>query len=85
MPSALVLYQYFYPDDVVSAVLLTEMATGLARRGWKVTAMPCNRSWRDTAERYARSEIHGVVSIERVWRPAFPKLPVGDAWPIALG
>ncbi len=73
MPSALVLYQYFYPDDVVSSVLLTEMAEGLARRGWKVTAMPCNRSWRDAADRFPHSQVHNGVSIKRVWRPAFPQ------------
>lgn len=73
MPSALVLYQYFYPDDVVSSVLLTELATGLAERGWNVTAMPCNRSWRDPAARFARDETHQGVAIKRVWRPAFPQ------------
>ncbi len=73
MPSALVLYQYFYPDDVVSSVLVTELAEGLARRGWDVTAMPCNRSWRDAAERFPQSETHNGVSIKRVWRPAFPQ------------
>lgn len=73
MPSALVLYQFFHPDDVVSSVLFTEMATGLAQRGWKVTAMPCNRSWRDTEEKFPARATHAGVSIKRIWRPAFPQ------------
>ena len=73
MPSALVLYQYFYPDDVVSSVHLTEMAEGLAQRGWQVTAMPCNRSCRDAARKYSRNESHAGVSIQRIWRPNFPQ------------
>lgn len=73
MPSALVLYQYFYPDDVVSSVHLTEMAEGLARRGWKVTTLPCNRSCRDPKQSYPQSESHAGVSIQRIWRPNFPQ------------
>ncbi len=73
MPSALILYQYFYPDDVVSSLHLTELAEGLARRGWKVTAMPCNRSCRDKSCRYPANDTHGGVTIKRVWRPAFPQ------------
>jgi len=73
MPSALVLYQYFYPDDVVSSVHLTEMAEGLTRRGWNVTAMPCNRSCRDIAQSYSAEENHAGISIKRIWRPAFPQ------------
>ena len=73
MPSALVLYQYFYPDDVVSSVHLTEMAEGLARRGWTVTALPCNRSCRDAKQKYSRTDKHAGVSIQRIWRPNFPQ------------
>jgi glycosyltransferase involved in cell wall biosynthesis len=72
MPSALILYQYFYPDDVVSAIHLTELAEGLAARGWQVTAMPCNRSCR-TDDSYASRATHRGVAIKRIWRPAFPQ------------
>lgn len=70
MPSALILYQYFYPDDVVSSVLFTELAESLVERGWTVTALPCNRSFRDESP-YPRSDSHHCISIERVWRPPF--------------
>lgn len=71
MPSALVLYHYFYPDQVVSAIHLTELATGLAQRGWSVTAMPSNRSCRDQKALYERKSVHEGVTIRRIWRPAF--------------
>jgi len=72
MPTALIFYQYFYPDDVVSAIHLTELAEGLASRGWNVTAMPCNRSCR-TTDRYPRHDSYRGVTIKRIWRPAFPQ------------
>lgn len=72
MPSALVFYQYFHPDDVVSAVHLTGFAIGLVKRGWTVTAMPCVHSCR-TAEVYPKYGSVEGVNIERIWRPAFPQ------------
>src|SRR5690242_15675115 len=71
MPKALIFYHYFHPDDVVSATHLSELAEGLARRGWQVTAMPCNRGCRDDKQKYKRREVWNGVSIRRVWRPKF--------------
>ncbi len=68
MPKALLFYHYFYPDDVSSARHWTELAQGLVRRGWEVTAMPSNRGCRDESRRYARSEEHEGIRIRRVWR-----------------
>ncbi len=73
MPSVLVLYQYFHPDDVVSATHLTDLAEGLQERGWQVTALPCNRSCRNSATRYPRRSTHADIKIHRVWRPALPQ------------
>ncbi|MCX6595991.1 MAG: glycosyltransferase family 4 protein [Acidobacteria bacterium] len=70
-PAALVLYHYLYPDDVVSSVHLTELATGLVARGWQVTASAGNRGCRDESQTYPlRSEWHGV-QFRRIWRPRF--------------
>ncbi len=71
MPSAVLFYQYFHPDDVVSSVHLTELAEGLVRRGWSVTAMPCNRSCRNDAGSYPPASEHSGIQIRRIWRPAF--------------
>jgi len=70
-PHAVILYHYFYPDDVVSARHLSDLAEGLAIRGWEVTAMPCNRGCRDEALTYPRREQWRGIAIRRVWRPAF--------------
>jgi colanic acid biosynthesis glycosyl transferase WcaI len=69
MPKALLFYHYFYPDDVSSARHLTELAQGLVRRGWEVTAMPSNRGCRDESRIYPRRDEHEGIRIRRVWRP----------------
>ena len=76
MPSALIIYQYFYPDDVISSSQLTELAEGLVSRGWQVTALPCNRSCRNERLRYSRREIYAGIDIRRIWRPSFPQSKV---------
>lgn len=71
MGTVLVFYQYFHPDDVVSAVHLTQLSTELSARGWHVVAMPCNRGCRDEGKTYgSRDNVQGV-EIRRVWRPRF--------------
>src|SRR5580765_7396773 len=70
MPSALVLYHYLYPDDVVSSIHMSELCAGLASQGWKVTAAPCNRGCRDESKVYDSTTWDGV-RIRRVWRPGF--------------
>jgi len=72
MPSAVILYQYFHPDDVVSAVHLTGLAAGLADRGWQVTVFPCNRSCR-SSQTYSLKETYREISIRRIWRPPLPQ------------
>ena len=71
MPTALVLYHYFHPDDVVSAQHFSDLCTGLAGRGWEVTVLPCNRGCRDESQRFGAKELWEGVTIRRVWRPAF--------------
>ncbi len=71
MPRILILYQYFHPDDVVSAVHMSDLSEGLAARGWEVEAAPCNRSCRGPGQKFSGHELWRKVRIERVWRPAF--------------
>src|SRR6266436_1718822 len=70
-PSVHILYHYFYPDDVVSAIHFAELASGLAKRGWRVTALPCNRGCRDETRTYSAQERWQGVHIRRIWRPRF--------------
>jgi hypothetical protein len=73
LPTALVFYHYFYPDDVVSAVHVTELCEELVRRGWSVTAMPCNRSCRDESQRHSKYATWRGVAIRRLWRFPLPQ------------
>ena len=68
-PTALVLYHYLYPDDVVSAILFTELCAGLVQRGWRVVGSASNRSWRGEKIKYAPRAIRNGVEFRRVWRP----------------
>jgi len=72
-PVVLVFYHYLYPDDVVSAVHVSDLCQGLAERGWQVKAKPCNRSCRDEAQTYPPTDHWAGVSIRRVKRPRFPQ------------
>lgn len=66
-----IMYQYFPPDDVVSAIHFGELASGLARRGWEVTAYPSIWSCRNESRRFSASSVWNGVTIRRLWRPRF--------------
>lgn len=70
-PHVTILYHFFHPDDVVSARQFSDLAEGLAARGWNVTARPANRLWGGDRRKLARREAWNGVEIRRVWRPAF--------------
>lgn len=69
-PSVFVLYQYLYPDDVVSSLHVTQLCEGLVDRGWRVTASSCNRACRSN-DVYPRKTIWNGIEFLRVWRPGF--------------
>ncbi len=71
MPLAYAFYQFFYPDDVVSAVLFSELCAGLVKRGWDVTAFPSTRGCHGKYSEYPTSGEFEGVRIERIWRPAW--------------
>jgi colanic acid biosynthesis glycosyl transferase WcaI len=69
--TALVLYHYLYPDDVVSSVLFTELCTGLTARGWRITGSSCNRGWKDETMTYPARTVWNGVEFLRIRRPNF--------------
>ncbi len=72
MPKILILYHFYDPDDVVSAVLFTGLGRGLAGQGLEVEAWPSNRSCHHEDQTYSlKPDPSGGVLIRRVWRPAF--------------
>ncbi len=81
MRKILVLYHYYWPDDVVSAAQFTDLCEGLAQRDWEVRVWPSNRPCHTPhrkppimgeTDRYTtRFEERDGVAIKRVWRPSF--------------
>ncbi len=71
MPKTYLLYHFMHPDDVISALLFSDLASELVGEGWDVTALPCNRSYWDSEKAYSALEEWNGVRIERLWRPAF--------------
>ncbi|NLE89793.1 MAG: glycosyltransferase family 4 protein, partial [Dehalococcoidales bacterium] len=45
--SILILYHFYPPDDVISARHFSDLAEGLANRGWDVTVYTSNRYCRN--------------------------------------
>lgn len=87
MPKVTVLYHFMRPDDVVSARLFTDLAEGLAARGWEVEARPCDRLWTGEGPALPHREEADGVSYHRVHRPALRQAsPLGrlanSAWMI---
>src|SRR5215831_10681646 len=69
-PTALVLYHYLYPDEVVSSILITQLCTGLTERGWSVIGSACNRGYEDATLQYPQRSVWNRVNFFRIWRPA---------------
>ena len=68
-PSVLLVYHFFHPDDVVSAVLYTQLALELKRRGWSVTVLTSNRSCRTRGRSFRGRETWKGIDIIRSFRP----------------
>lgn len=66
---AFVFFHYFYPDDETASLLFSELAAGLAERGWDVTAFTCNRGCRQESREYPARGLWRGVKIVRTWRP----------------
>jgi glycosyltransferase involved in cell wall biosynthesis len=71
MPSCVIPYQYYYPDDVVSARHFTDFAEGLYRSGWDVRVFTGNRYSREPGTITPYHEVHNGVEITRSWYPPF--------------
>ncbi len=72
MAKILLLYQFYAPDDVVSAIEFTQLGEGLAAKGHVVEAWPSNRSCHQEDAVYTtKPEILNGVKVRRVWRPGF--------------
>lgn len=64
-----VLYHFYKPDSVVSAVHFSDLCEGLRDRGWDVTILTSNRYCRKKGSISPRQETIDGVQVERSWRP----------------
>jgi glycosyltransferase involved in cell wall biosynthesis len=69
MPSCIILYPYYYPDDAVSARHFTDFAEGLFLSGWNVQVFTGNRYHGKNGKILPHYEIHNGVIIVRSWYP----------------
>jgi glycosyltransferase involved in cell wall biosynthesis len=65
MPSCVILYQYYYPDDLVSARHFTDFAEGLSASGWDVRIFTSNRYCRKQGSIVPPYETYHGVCIRR--------------------
>jgi colanic acid biosynthesis glycosyl transferase WcaI len=68
-PSIAVFFHFFPPDDTVAAVLFGDLCSGLADRGWQVSAHPCVWSSDEEATRFPSRDTWREISVRRIWRP----------------
>jgi glycosyltransferase involved in cell wall biosynthesis len=71
MPRCIILYHYYYPDDVVSARHFADFAEGLSTGGWDVRVFTSNRYCRKRGVITPRYESHRGVFIRRFKHPSF--------------
>jgi colanic acid biosynthesis glycosyl transferase WcaI len=87
-PSILLLYHFFFPDDVAGASYMYQLAQELTHRGWQVTVLTTNRYCHEPQRHIPRKEenvqgIH-VIRIPRpAWNQAYPlQRMMNSAWVI---
>lgn len=74
------LHQHFYPEAVGGAVRFTDLASGLAQRGFEITVLTAFPYGHGKHE-IRRKEIHQGVTIHRVAKTKFDKNShLGRAW-----
>lgn len=73
MPDCIILYHYYYPDNVVSSRHFTDFAEGLQSNGWNVKIFTSDRYCRRKGIISPCREIYNGVHIRRFQHPAFPQ------------
>ena len=71
-PSIIILYHFFYPDDVVSARHFSQFAEELRKRNWDVTVLTSNRFCRYPKRKIDKKfEVWQGIKIFRIYRPGW--------------
>ena len=70
-PKILVLYHFYFPDDVAGSRHFQDLCEDLAELNWDVEVWPCNRKHGEPNKKVKLNESWHDVKISRVWRPVF--------------
>jgi colanic acid biosynthesis glycosyl transferase WcaI len=88
-PSILLLYHFFFPDDVASASHMYQLAQELTHRDWEVTVLTTDRYCREPQRCIPHKEenvqgIHVIRLPRPAWNQAYPlQRMMNSAWVIA--
>lgn len=66
LPRLIFANRFYAPDHSATAQMLTDVAEGLAARGWNVTALTSRLSYDDPAASYPPEEIRDGVQVQRI-------------------
>jgi len=70
--SVTILTQYFYPEVAATAQLAFDLAIGLQRKGWRLTVLTGQPSYRG-GEKLSRHEMRRGVTIRRFFNPGMDR------------
>ncbi|MDR3337204.1 MAG: glycosyltransferase family 4 protein [Treponema sp.] len=73
MPRCIILYHYYYPDNVVSARHFTDFAESLSSKGWDVQVFTSSYYCRKAGTIFPHNEVHHEVHIRRFSHPVLPQ------------
>ena len=71
MPKVIFINRFFYPDHSATSQMLTDIAFGLAAKGWQVTIITSRLFYQGSVGPLPSRETIGNVEIRRTWSSSF--------------
>ena len=71
MKKILLIYHYFYPDQVISSRHFTQLAESLVNNNYQVDVVTSNRICHTSSLALKKFEIYNGIKIHRIFRPSF--------------
>jgi colanic acid biosynthesis glycosyl transferase WcaI len=70
-PKIIFVNRFFYPDLSATSQMLSDLAFGLARQGFRIVIVTSRQSYEKPGARLTASEVVSSVRVERVWSTDF--------------
>ena len=71
LPKIIFINRFFYPDHSATSQMLTDIAFGLAEKGWRVTVITSRLSYQGSGGALPPRETIRNVAILRIWTSSF--------------